>query len=159
MQDTPRSSRKGLQSCVNLGDEGGFGSPTRGSFPRRQTKELGQVSKNQVFALIVTNYLRSRSLLGQRTRTLTSGLQIFARGQASGKLNCCLDLRFLLQLPTFRDKLGFRQRAGSLAGFGSKKHQINWDKNLFFFWSKKHQNQPRLENQNLLQLNCCSSSP
>ena len=43
MQDTPRSSRKGLQSCVNLGDEGGFGSPIRGSFPRRQAKDLGQV--------------------------------------------------------------------------------------------------------------------
>merc|ERR1712203_874545 len=41
LEDTPRSSRKGLQSCVNLGDEGGFGSPSRGSFPRRQTKELG----------------------------------------------------------------------------------------------------------------------
>merc|ERR1711994_531222 len=36
LEDTPRSSRKGLQSCVNLGDEGGFGSPVRGSFPRRQ---------------------------------------------------------------------------------------------------------------------------
>ena len=45
LQDTPRSSRKGLQSCVNLGDEGGFGagSPLKGSFPRRPAKELAQV--------------------------------------------------------------------------------------------------------------------
>ena len=48
LQDTPRSSRKGLQSCVNLGDEGGFGSPVRGSFPRRQVKELGQVGLQDI---------------------------------------------------------------------------------------------------------------
>lgn len=90
-QDTPRSSRKGLQSCVNLGDEGGFGSPSRGSFPRRQTKELGQVQ------------------------------------ESPGAENQNPDFRTpnLCSRPSFRDKLGFRQRAGSLAGFGSKKHQIN----------------------------------
>jgi len=90
-QDTPRSSRKGLQSCVNLGDEGGFGSPSRGSFPRRQAKELGQVQ------------------------------------ESPGAENQNPDFRTpnLCSRPSFRDKLGFRQRAGSLAGFGSKKHQIN----------------------------------
>jgi hypothetical protein len=91
LEDTPRSSRKGLQSCVNLGDEGGFGSPSRGSFPRRQTKELGQVQ------------------------------------ESPGAENQNPDFRTpnLCSRPSFRDKLGFRQRAGSLAGFGSKKHQIN----------------------------------
>lgn len=91
LEDTPRSSRKGLQSCVNLGDEGGFGSPVRGSFPRRQVKELGQVQ------------------------------------ESPGSENQNPDFRTpnLCSRPSFRDKLGFRPRAGSIAGFGSKKHQIN----------------------------------
>merc|ERR1712037_622560 len=84
------------------GDEGGFGSPSRGSFPRRQTKELGQVQ------------------------------------ESPGAENQNPDFRTpnLCSRPSFRDKLGFRQRAGSLAGFGSKKRQ----------------NQSRIENQNLLRL-------
>ena len=104
-----------------------------------------------------TYYFRSRNLLGQRTRTPISGLQIFAQGLASGiaitqnplKINSKRANVVSTRFESFRDKLGFRQRAGSLAGFGSKKHHINWDfgcKNLlnthlWVFLKKKHTTQ------------------
>lgn len=94
LEDTPRSSRKGLQSCVNLGDEGGFGagSPLKSSFPRRPAKELAQVQESPVGAENQNPDFRTPNLCSR---------------------------------PSFRDKLGFRQRAGTLAGFGSKKHNVN----------------------------------
>ena len=85
-----------------------------------------------------TCYFRSRNLLGQKTRTPISELQIFARGLASGyaifiseyysvstRIQVLKANMVSINLDSFRDKLGFRQRAGSIAGFGSKKHQIN----------------------------------
>ena len=91
LQDTPRSSRKGLQSCVNLGDEGGFGagSPLKGSFPRRPPKELAQVRQAcealRKLLVLLFLHLRCRSRqLELKTKTQTSGHQIYVQGLASG---------------------------------------------------------------------------
>ena len=91
LQDTPRSSRKGLQSCVNLGDEGGFGagSPLKGSFPRRPAKELAQVRQAceilRNLLLFLFPHLRFRSRQWElKTKTQTSGHQIYVQGLASG---------------------------------------------------------------------------
>ena len=55
------------------------------------------------------------------------------------------DEKVSISFHSFRDKLGFRQRAGSLAGFGSKKHHINWvfgyknqNTHLWLFLLRKH---------------------